>query len=227
MAEQIYHPGTLDDVVTQLSAGNRNLSELINAINDRNGFVIGTNVEAWSAILDALAGLSPAANQFPYFTGAASMTLANSTTFGRSLLNEASAASTVTDLGLDNTKVASISFVIDGGGAAITTGVKGYLQIPFGCTITQATQLADQSGSIVTNIWKCTYSQFDAGSTHPVSSDKITSSTPPTISTTYKSTDSTLTSWTTSISAGDILAFNVDSITTIQRNTLTLWVTKT
>lgn len=127
---------------------------------------------------------------------------------------------------LVNTRVAAIEYVIDGGGATITTGVKGYLEIPFACTINRSTLLADQSGSIVVNIWKTTYSAFDAGSTHPVVGDKITASAPPTLSTATKAQDSTLTGWTTSISAGDILAFNVDSVTTCQRVTLSLKVTK-
>lgn len=119
-----------------------------------------------------------------------------------------------------------IVVVIDGGGSVITTGVKGYLAVPFDGTITQATQLADQSGSIVVNVWKCTYAQFDAGSTHPLVGDKITASAPPTISTATKSQDSTLTGWTTTFAAGDVFAFNVDSVTTIQRVTLSLKFTK-
>lgn len=39
--------------------------------------------------------------------------------------------------------------------------------------------------------------------------------------------DSTLTGWTTSISAGDILGFNVDSATTVTLLTLSLEVLKT
>jgi len=53
-----------------------------------------------------------------------------------------------------NQKVATIIFIIDGGASAITTGEKGHLEIPFACTIQQVTMLADQSGSIVVDIWK-------------------------------------------------------------------------
>lgn len=113
----------------------------------------------------------------------------------------------------------SITFIVDGGGVAITTGVKGDLEIPFACTIVQATLLADQSGSIVVNVWKKAYASFP-----PTVADKITASAPPTITTATKSQDATLTGWTTSIAAGDILRFNVDSITTIQRATLSLKV---
>jgi hypothetical protein len=107
----------------------------------------------------------------------------------------------------------------------IATGLKGYLEVAFACTINAATMLADQSGSAVVEIWKCTYANFNPG-THPVTGDKINSSTPPTISSTYKSQDTTLTSWTTSVAAGDILAFNVNSCTTITRLTVSLKVTK-
>ena len=111
----------------------------------------------------------------------------------------------------------TVTIVIDGGGSAITTGVKGYLEVPFAATITQVTLLADQSGSIVIDIWKDTYANYP-----PVDADSITASAPPTITTTTKSQDATLTGWTTAIAAGDILGFNVDSITTVTRVTLSL-----
>jgi hypothetical protein len=118
--------------------------------------------------------------------------------------------------------VVSISFLVDGAGATITTGIKGDLQIPFACTISTWTLLADQSGSLVVNIWKDTYANYP-----PTVADKITASAPPTISSSTKGQSSTLTGWTTTISAGDTLRFNVDSVTTIQRVTLALTVTKT
>lgn len=118
--------------------------------------------------------------------------------------------------------ILSLTFIIDGGGSAITTGEKGHLEIPFACTINRVTMMADQSGSIVVDIWKDTYANFP-----PTNADSITASAPPTISTAQKSQDSTLTGWTTAIAAGDILAFNVDSVTDIERVTISLKVTKT
>lgn len=131
-------------------------------------------------------------------------------------------ATIVNAAAIANTKIDAIEFVIDGGGATITTGVKGYLEIPYACTITRSTLLADQSGSIVVDIFKDSYANYP-----PVVGDKITASAPPTISAATKAQDSTLTGWTTSIAAGDILAFNVNSITTCQRVTISLRVTKT
>jgi hypothetical protein len=116
--------------------------------------------------------------------------------------------------------------VIDGGGSVLTTGVKGYIKVPFGGTINAVFLLADVSGSIVVDIWKCTYTQFDAGSTHPVTGDKITASAPPTISSATKATDATLTGWTTTFATNDVFAFNVTSVTTIKRVTVMLDVTR-
>ena len=118
-------------------------------------------------------------------------------------------------------EITTLTFVIDGGGEAITTGEKGHLEVPFACTIQQVTMLADQSGSIVVDIWKDTYANFP-----PTDADTITASAPPTISSAQKSQDAILTGWTKAISAGNILAFNVDSCTTITRVTISLKVNK-
>ncbi len=116
----------------------------------------------------------------------------------------------------------AVGFVIDGGGDEIETGIKGDLYIPFDCTITAVTMLADQSGSIVIDIWKDIYANYP-----PTNADSITASAVPTITTDTDSQDNTLTGWTTSISAGDTLRFNVDSVTDIARVTIILTVTKT
>jgi hypothetical protein len=111
----------------------------------------------------------------------------------------------------------TVEATFDGGGATIAVNAKLDLEIGFAATITKWTLLADQSGSIVVNIWKDTYANYP-----PTVADKITASAPPTITTATKATDSTLTGWTTAINAGDTLRFNVDSVTSIQRVTLAL-----
>jgi hypothetical protein len=120
------------------------------------------------------------------------------------------------------TQFLSISFIMDGGGVALMAGVKGDLTIPFGCTITEWTLLADQSGSVVVDIWKDTYANYP-----PTVADTITGSAKPTITTATKGQSSTLTGWTATINAGDTLRFNVDSATTITRVTLSLKVSRT
>jgi hypothetical protein len=115
----------------------------------------------------------------------------------------------------------SVGITIDGAGSAISTGVKGYVEVPYACTITAVRMFADQSGSAVVDIWKDTYANYP-----PSNAESITASAEPTITTAVKSEDTTLTGWTTSISAGDILGFNVDSASTITRLTLQLSVTR-
>ena len=116
----------------------------------------------------------------------------------------------------------AIIYVIDGGGSAITTGVKGFLEIPFACTITGWTLTADQSGSIVMDVWKDTYANFP-----PTVADTIAGSEKPTLSSVQKNQDLSLSTWTTAVSAGDHLAFNVDSASTVTRITLSIRATRT
>lgn len=117
-----------------------------------------------------------------------------------------------------------VGITIDGGGQVISTGVKGFLVIPLSGTITKATLLSTDasatSGSIVIDVWMDTYANYP-----PANADSITASAPPTLSSANKSQDSTLTGWTTGVTAGHILGFNVDSATTVTRVTLTLEIT--
>ncbi len=121
--------------------------------------------------------------------------------------------------------VGDLSFVLDGGGAALTTGIKGYLVVDFDCTITQWTLLADLVGSLVLGVWACSYGDFDAGATHPVVGDAITGAAPPTIAAASKG-QGDATGWSATIAAGTILAISVTSVTSITRATLSLKVTK-
>lgn len=113
----------------------------------------------------------------------------------------------------------AIEFVIDGNGAVITTGIKGDIEVPFACTIVGVTILLDQSGSIVIDIWKDTYANYP-----PVVGDSITAAAKPTVSGAVKSQDNTLTGWITAIIAGSTLRYNVDSIATATRATISLRV---
>lgn len=117
-------------------------------------------------------------------------------------------------------RAGSIQFILDGGGAAITTGAKGWIRVPFACTITGWELTADQSGSIVLDLWKDTYANFP-----PTVLDTITAAAKPTLSAVQKNTGSP-TGWTTAVAAGDYIRVNVDSAATVTYAVLSIQVTK-
>jgi len=121
-----------------------------------------------------------------------------------------------TDSGATN-----IMFVRDNNGSVLSTGIQGDITVPFAATITGVTMLADQTGSLVLDIWKAPYSSYP-----PNSGNTICASAKPTISSATKDNYTALVGWTTSIAAGDILRFNIDSVSSITRITVAVTVTR-
>lgn len=119
-----------------------------------------------------------------------------------------------------NLSIYKVGVTIDGSGSAITTGQKGYSSIPVTGTITKIRLLADQSGSVVIDVWKDIFANYP-----PTNADTITAGAEPTLSGADNVEDTTLTGWTTAVTAGDVLGFNVDSVTTITRVTLEIEIT--
>jgi hypothetical protein len=130
-------------------------------------------------------------------------------------------AGTIPNVNL-GTKYGVIEVVIGNRSDTPSTGIVGDLYIPFACTLTANTLLADQSGSIVIDIWKVAYASYPETVTNT-----ITASALPTLSSALTSQDTTLTGWTKTISAGDCLRFNVNSATTLTQVVLALNYTRT
>ncbi len=116
---------------------------------------------------------------------------------------------------------AQLTATFDGLGATLASGKTIYLPMVYGGTITSITLVADQSGSVVIDIWKDTYANYP-----PTIADTITSATPPTLVSATKGQDSTLTGWNKTFSAGDVYAFSIISCTTIQWASLIVKFTK-
>lgn len=113
------------------------------------------------------------------------------------------------------------TLVVDGGGGVISTGIKKDFTIPFNCTITGWSLFSNDgtTGSITIDIWKTNYNNFPA-----TVANTITGSAKPSISSLTKNTSTALTGWTISLTKGDILRYNVDSITNLKSITLFLQV---
>jgi len=95
----------------------------------------------------------------------------------------------------------------DGQGGFITTGLTRYFVAPYNATITGWSIVAEGTSPTCTiDVWK-----IASGTTLPTVANTITASAIPALSTGNVVRSSTLTGWTTAITAGDILAFNIDA----------------
>lgn len=110
---------------------------------------------------------------------------------------------------------AALNLVFDGDGSALVTGMTGDVVVPFNCTITDYTIIADQAGDIAFDLMASSFA-----SAPPTTS--IVASAPPALSNAAKVRDTSLTGWSTDLAAGDILRATITSASTVQRATLSL-----
>jgi len=116
-------------------------------------------------------------------------------------------------------EIKTITCIIDGAGAVITTGVKGYFQTPVALTVLGWSVIGQDgaTGSIVIDIWsKSTFP--------PTVTDTITAAAKPTVSGATNASSATLTAWITTIPANNYLGVKVDSVSTFTKVTLELFV---
>lgn len=107
-----------------------------------------------------------------------------------------------------------IPFSINGFGQILTTGYKGNtIALPCAGTLTGVYIAADQSGSVVLDIWKIAFASLASIAV----GNSITASAKPTLSTERIKADTTLTGWTKTFAAGDCFGYNIDSVATITR----------
>jgi len=113
----------------------------------------------------------------------------------------------------------SLGYILDGGGVELTTGSKGYIQVPFKCKVTGWTIMADVEGSIVVDV-KAGISTTWPAST--LSTASVAGAEKPTLSSKKIAHNLALTEWPASAAQYTIIEFVIDSCTTITRATLQL-----
>lgn len=96
----------------------------------------------------------------------------------------------------------------DTAGSVLTSGSVVYFTIPYSCTISAWNATVD-AGTVTFDIWK-----IATGTAVPTVANTITASALPAISTGTALHSTTLTSWTTSVSANDIVGIKLQTVAT-------------
>lgn len=116
--------------------------------------------------------------------------------------------------------VDDITVTFDGGGSALAVGdTRSYFVAPYSGTITGWYLTGDPSGSVVIDVWRAT-------GAIPSNANSIAGTEKPTLSSAVLASDTSLTTWTTTFSQGDVFGFEVESATSVTKATLTLRVTR-
>ncbi len=165
--------------------------------------VIGNSSRSWTISNQTASGFRINSNANPVISG---------NVYWMCINNGESSAANKGQLGIS----------LNGNGSVITTGVKTYLTVPYSGIITGWELLSTATGSIVVDVWKDTYVNYP-----PTLSDSICGIDKPTLTSQIKNNNNNLTDWSTTITEGDIIAFNVDSASTVTQVTLTLKINKT
>lgn len=111
---------------------------------------------------------------------------------------------------VDRMKTRALSFTMGDvtNSSALTTSNTTYFTVPYACTIS-AWNLAVDAGTITVDVWK-----IATGTAIPTVSNTITASALPAIASGTALHSTTLTGWTTAVTANDIIAAHVNTVAT-------------
>jgi len=107
----------------------------------------------------------------------------------------------------------SFGIQVDNGGEDLESGLieNTWWRAPYDCTIIGWVVTGDDVGDIVFDVWKDVFANFP-----PTVADTIAGSEKPTLSSARTNSDLSLTTWTTTVSKGDVFFFNIDSVSDIK-----------
>jgi len=115
----------------------------------------------------------------------------------------------------------TIGVTFDGGGSTPTAGSVGLIVAQMNGTIDRWDIVADASGSAVVDVWK------RAGAI-PTDAHRIAGTERPTLSAAQLSSDTSLTTWSTlAVSIGDVFGFELESVSTCTRVTVSVRILET
>ena len=103
---------------------------------------------------------------------------------------------------------------------ASTTGLIGYITIPYNGTITGWEVIGDVSGDCVFDVWK------QSAGIIPTIADTIVGTEKPNLLAQQINSDLSLSTWTTAVTEGDIVGIVLDSASVLSQAWLTVFITK-
>ena len=136
-----YAPGSTDVAVADGGTGASDAS----GARTNLGLAIGSDVQQYNANLAAIAGLTSAADKLPYFTGSGTAAVTAFTSYGRSLVDDADAATARTTLGLGTIATQAANSVSISGGSI--TGITDLTVADGGTGVSTLTGIVKGNGT--------------------------------------------------------------------------------
>jgi hypothetical protein len=103
----------------------------------------------------------------------------------------------------------NVNYVIDGVGAVLSSGVKGFVRLPAVCTLVRASMFADAAGNVTVELDTADYTG------HTASYTDLTGGTNLALSAASKVARTSLGSWTTSFDYGDLIRYSISGTPTV------------